>query len=127
MEQINPKQLGFRREPIVKGSETIYEQSKGRDRFGFGQALVRIGRHWNERHFHSLTSEIYLVLQGYVRLNLFNPETGQESWEVLSSGQSVTITPCQAHRIHSVGFEYAWFYVFTWPPFDPEDYYPIGN
>ena len=44
----NPQRFGYKGEPIIKGSETIYELITKEDGFGFGLALVRITDQPNE-------------------------------------------------------------------------------
>ena len=126
----DPKRLGAKGKPIVKGSETIYEIIRGKDGFGFGLSLVRITDGWNETHYHDRTKELYVVIWGGLEVELaylsrHKHPRWRSSPEYLKPGESVTIIPGKGHRARAFFRSIGWFYVFTYPLFDPADYYPI--
>jgi len=130
MSEPKPELLGFKGKPIVKGSETIYEIIKKDAGLGFGLALVRIEGEWNEPHFHKEMREVYVVIWGDIEIKLvLMPPNGVPDWGKrpkfhVGSGSSVVIAPRRAHQTRAIRSRYAWFYVFTFPPFDQSDYYP---
>ncbi|MDP2671179.1 MAG: hypothetical protein Q8P13_01825 [bacterium] len=124
MEEPNPELIGYKGEPIVKGSETIYEMVTAEDGFGFGVALVRITDQPNEGHWHEHTRELYVVVWGELSVRS-GPKGRRESiTSSIREGGSRSIEPGHVHQSHALG-SHAWFYVFTWPPFDPADYHPV--
>ena len=126
----DPRRLGVKGEPIVKGSETIYEIIKGEDSFGFGLALVRIEGEPNEAHYHERTREVYVVVWGSleVRLADINRDkilTWRTSNKYVGAGHSLEIPRGKGHQARAPTFVRAWFYVFTFPPFSQDDYHPL--
>jgi hypothetical protein len=125
----NPEKLGAKGPPIVQGSETIWEIVKAEDGFGFGLALVRIEGGWNEAHFHEKTKEVYVVVWGKieVRLGFASGLPGhlRPVWRATNRfpgiGQALAIRGAHQARAHNL--DHAWFYVYTFPAFDPADYH----
>lgn len=126
MTEPNPEVIGYKGEPIVRGSETIYEIITAEDGVGYGLALVRIGNKTNEAHYHERTTEMYVALWGSLQMYITHP--GEKvNPVVLPETYGMTIRPGDVHRALSVASksDHSWFYVFTWPPFDPADYHPV--
>jgi len=127
----DPKRLGFRGEPIVKGSETIYEIIRREEGFSFGLALVCIEGGWNEAHFHEKTGEVYVVVWGELEVRLADITwlefpVWRKPNQCVSVGTSLVIHPRQGHQAIASTLARAWFYVFTFPPFDRTDYHVLS-
>ena len=126
----DPKLLGARGEPIVRGSETIWEIVTEEDGFGFGLALVRIADEWNEPHFHEGTLEIYMVVWGQIEVRLANVTLDNRAiWRgfntLVDPGHFLDIQHRQGHQTRASNGTHAWFHVLTFPPFDPADYHVL--
>ena len=71
-------------------------------------------------HFHLGFDEIYFVLDGVLRLRLFDPRTGEKCEIALGSGELCVITRGIHHQVVEASLPNR-LCVITVPQFDPDD------
>ena len=94
----------------------VYEVTTQENALPFGIAMADIRE--VEPHFHKVTVEIYIVVQGNLEVSL-NSER-----HILRPGDMIKILPHVIHAARSLDETPARITVTTIPEFSQEDYYP---
>jgi mannose-6-phosphate isomerase-like protein (cupin superfamily) len=102
---------------IVESNETeeekIHQIINNKDGYGWGLASVKLRA--CPRHYHKQTTEIYVIVDGSIKLEL------DGAISTLAVGDHVSIRPGAIHRVFDG--EEAHMMVFSFPPFTMTDYF----
>ena len=101
----------------MKEAETIYELDLGK--LDFSLAIADITQ--SQAHFHKLTTEIYVVLDGSLEIQIQKPDYTV----TLKTGDIFRIDPATIHSARSLTDQSAKVLAICFPAWTAEDHYSV--
>jgi len=103
---------------IAQPDYGVYELISGKMTAGeWSGALLEIQS--SPKHVHKIETEHFIVVEGTLAI-----EVDGES-KILPLGEMITIRPGQIHQLKSAGKDGVRVLCFSFPAFDPSDFYPV--